>query len=551
MVFGMNFFQSYQGGSDAHTGVGTVSENITYIKGRNTVSAGFELTPTKASEFTYAYSEYDYYGPADFIANTPYAYSLSPAEGREAIWYSTYAPYLQDQIRLTKRLSLTIGARYEYNSVQHNSRLRNYLWDIADYADSRLTNYGESWYNADHDVLTPRVGIAYRLTEDGKTILRAAYGKYDVPIMADMGANMMANEPRYAGYDYLATSNPTMAFPETANLTAELTGPPYYFMIDPHIRDPYQQDWNLNLQRALPWNMGLEVGYVGTHYVHGYSNVYYLNLPGPEYGGNRPDPNVGQIYDWRSLVDQKYEGLQVSLRKHTAHGLTFDAYYAWSHTMDNGTESEDAFPNNPSCASCEMGNGAFGVRHNLTADFVYALPIGRGKPLLGNAHGWANGVVSGWQVSGILEAHTGFPYSVGSGTDTYGNTVGWMQRPNWVAGCDPYNVPGGLHYPDRSVNINCFTMPAQGTFGNLGRNTLFGPGVHNLDFALARKVKIKEKGTLEFRAEAFNISNTPMFNNPSPSLASPSSFEGITSTVGGNATFGGQRQIELMLKYLF
>ncbi len=548
-VYGLDFFQSVQGGIDSHVGVGTISENLTYIKGRHTIATGFEFTPTKGSRFGYAGSQYDYNDPADFIANTPYDYDESPAQGREACWYSTYAPYAQDQIRLTKRLTFTIGARYEYNSVQHNSRVRNYIWDTANFADSHLTNYGQSWYQANRDVLDPRVGLAYRLTGDGKTILRAAYGKYDVPMVL-FGPDVMGNEPRYQGYDYLTTENPTLAFPETGNLVAALTGPPNYFMISPTIKNPYQQDWNLNLQRALPWNMGLEVGYVGTHYVDGYSNVYYLNLPGPNYA-LPPDPAIGTLGNWQTLLTQHYEGLQISLRKRTAHGLTFDAYYAWSHTIDNGTQEQDAFPNNPNCARCEMGNGAFGVRHNLTADYVYALPFGHGKPLLGNAPRWASGVVSGWQVSGLLEANTGFPYSVGSGTDTYGNTVGWTQRPNWVAGCDPYNVPGGLHYPDRSLNINCFTMPAQGTFGNLGRNTLFGPPVFNLDFALARKVKIRERGTLEFRGEAFNISNTPMFNNPSPALASPSSFEEITSTVGGNGQFGGQRQIELMLKYLF
>jgi hypothetical protein len=369
--------------------------------------------------------------------------------------------------------------------------------------------------------------------------------------MVLFGPDVMGNEPRYAGHNFQAIDNPGLAYPLTEGLIAQLSGPPTYFMVDPHIKNPYQQDWNLNLQRSLPWNMGLEVGYVGTHYVHGYSNVYYLNLPDPKYDGNRPDQSIGQVNNWRSLLDGPYSGLQVSLRKRTAHGLTFDVYYAWSHTIDNGTQESDAFPNNPLCARCERGNGSYDVRHNLTADFVYVLPIGHGKSLLGNAQGWANGVVSGWQVSGLLETRTGFPFDVFTGYDTYGNTLGWTQRPNVVAGCNPYSVPGGRHYPDRTLNINCFSFPAQGTFGNEGRNSLFGPGAFNLDFALARKVKIKEKGTLEFRAEAFNISNTPMFSNPWTSLTSTSSFGEIGGTVGGNGQFGGQRQVELMLKYLF
>ncbi len=549
-VNGVNFFQSINWGIDSHAAIGTISENLSFSSGKHTLSVGFELTPVKGSRYGFPYDSYNFNTLDDLIANRPDSFSNAPSTGRDAVRYETYAPYFQDIIKLTKRLTLNLGLRYEYNSVQRSSRLRNYLYSITNLASSRLTNYGESWYKADRDVFDPRVGFTYRLTNDSKTVLKAAYGRYHFPMVL-VGPNLIGNEPRYATANYLAADNSGLTYPIANSSTPIKTDIFDYNMVDPNIKNPYQQNYSLNIQTELPGNTMLQVGYLGTHYVHGYSDLGHLNLPDPKLGGRRPLPTIGQVSNIRSFLWQQYNGLQVTFRKRMSKGLVFEAFYAWSHTIDNGTQEAGAYPNNPLCTggTCDRGNGAFDVRHNFTADFVYDLPVGKGTSMdLQNSV--ANAIIGGWQISGVMQMRTGLPFTVRTGFDTYGNTLGWVQRADAVASCNK-TPPGGVHYPDRVVNLACFSIPKEGTFGNLGRNTERVPGAFNLDFSFAKRVQVTEKSTLQLRTDVFNFTNTPMFKNPWVYIAYGNQYAPLYSTYGGNGQFGGQRQIQFLLKFQF
>ncbi len=549
-VGGVNFFQSFRSGIDMHAAVGTISENLTFNSGRHTMSAGFEFTPVQASRFGYGSVGYNFNNIADFVANRPLVVNFSPTQGREAMRYETYAPYFSEEFRITPRFNMVFGIRYEYNSVQRNADLRNFIYELKNPLTARFTQYGEPWYKPNYKVIDPRVGLTYRLTNDGKTVFRAAYGRYHSP-MVQFVANTMTNEPRYASITYARAENPGLAYPLTPGVAGGLNPLRSVFMIEENIKNPYTQNWNANIQRELPGRMVLEVGYVGTHFVHGYTDVGYLNLPDPTQGGRRPNPNFGQVNNFRSFLYQHYNGLQTALRKQQSHGLSFDVFYTWSHTTDNGTQDQGAFPNNPLCTggTCDKGNGGYDVRHNIVSDFIYELPFGQGKGF-NSSNAVVSKLTSGWRVSGILQTRTGLPFTVRNGSDRFGNTIGFTQRPNAVVGCDK-TPPGGVRYPDRALNINCFALPPLGTYGNLGVGTERGPGLFNLDVSLAKRTALTEKKSLEFRAEFFNLPNKANFGNPSAGLSAPSNFGRIFSTVGGNMGFGGQRQIQFNLKLLF
>lgn len=549
-VPGVNFFQTFRAGIDMHAAVGTISENLTFTSGRHTISTGFEYIPTKTSRFGFPGISYNFNSLAEFLANQPQTVGFSPAQGREAMWYETTSPYFQWNFKAHPRFHLVFGLRYEYNSVQRNPNLRNFDFNAANPMAARMMDYGEPWYRPNRDVIDPRLGLTYRLTGDGKTVVRASYGRYHTP-MVQFVANTMSNEERYASLTYTVQDNPGMAFPVVPTVAQGLNPLRNVTMIEPNIKNPYTQNWSLNIQREFPFKSALEVGYVGTNFVHGYTDMGILNLPSPLLGGRRPNPNIGTVNNFRSFIYQSYHGLQTAFRKQQSHGLSFDLFYTWSHTIGNGTQDAGAFPNNPECTggTCDKGDGAYDTRHNVVSNFVYELPVGKGKRF-DSSNAVVDKIISGWRMSGILQARGGLPFTVRTGFDTYGNTLGWVQRPNAVVGCDK-TPPGGRHYPDRVLNIACYSIPEQGTFGNLGNSTERGPGLFNLDVALAKTTALTERTRLEFRAESFNLTNRANFGNPWTTLTQGSTFARLTGTVGGNGQFGGQRQIQLSLKLLF
>ncbi len=236
-----------------------------------------------------------------------------------------------------------------------------------------------------------------------------------------------------------------------------------------------------------------------------------------------------------SVGNSSYNGLQASASKRFHHGLTILANYTWSKSIDEGSNDGSA-PSNPFNIRNDRAVSDFDVAHRFIASFVWQLP-GAG---IHNA--FARGVAGGWELNGIVTLQSGLPFSVTSGVDNSQSGVN-ADRANLVG--DPY-LNGSR--PEAQVlheyfNTAAFTLNPVGTFGNAGRNILFGPGMENIDFGLLKNFAVRERYKVQFRAEAFNLFNHPNFNNPAASFSS-SNFGIITSA-------GAPRVIQLALKAMF
>jgi hypothetical protein len=225
--------------------------------------------------------------------------------------------------------------------------------------------------------------------------------------------------------------------------------------------------------------------------------------------------------------------------------------YTWSKTIDeNGPGSNEGnTPQDPRCRACGRAPSSSDVRHVATFSSVYELPFGSGRRYLQG--GLGNILFGGWELSGISTARTGLPVNVSvsrSSSDVpTGNNS--QQRPNLVPGVPLYPA---VRTANNWLNPAAFAVPARGTFGNLGRNALRGPGLFQLDLALTKRVSIAETTTLSFRAEAFNLTNRNQLSNPNANISAPADFGRITSTVNTGATGSGtSRQLQFMLRLDF
>jgi hypothetical protein len=197
------------------------------------------------------------------------------------------------------------------------------------------------------------------------------------------------------------------------------------------------------------------------------------------------------------------------------------------------------FPQNSFCLECEWGPSVFDVRHRFVSSILYELPFGNGKPFLQTGAGGA--ILGGWQVSTIISKSSGFPRTAYVGTDR-SNTGGGQDRPDVVAGQDP-ELTGDQQTIQKWFNTGAYTLNALGTWGNAGRNTFTGPGIFRVDASIIRNFRISNK-TLQFRFEAFNALNNPIWNDPNTTLTSP-----LYGTI--NSTRVPMRELQLGLKFVF
>jgi len=258
----------------------------------------------------------------------------------------------------------------------------------------------------------------------------------------------------------------------------------------------------------------------------------------------KPYPEFTKIQEIGNVAEAKYNSLAVKLTRRLDNGLSVLGAYTLSKSTDNGSGirtlgSDTLFPQNSFCLECEWGPSVFDVRHRFVASVIYELPFGDHKPFAQSGVGAA--VLGGWQVSTIINKSSGFPLNVTTGTDR-SNTGGGQDRPN-STGISPI-LPDGEQSIKQWFNTAAYVAQPVGTWGDVGRNTIVGPGIFNVDASIIRNFRISGPRSLQFRLEAFNVLNRPIWNDPSTSLSS-SSYGQITSTRKA------MREVQLGLKYSF
>ncbi len=462
--------------------------------------------------------------------------------------------FAQDDYRLSPTFTLNAGLRWEYFGPL--SEKDNLLSNFA--PDGTLALIGthglDGLYKRDLHDFGPRLGFAWNILKD--TVVRGAYGIYYDYVPQDL---FIANFTNSAG----VVTNPIgpkpvlpMNFDPTAFdgtnpdptapiLTVNTTGP-YDIFGTPHkFHSPYTQNFNLNVQQRIGGSTSVEIGYVGSK---GTKLVRLTDANEPDSNGDRPNQNFNAIDLLTPISSSTYNALQTTLRIQNMRHISGFASYNFSKSLDDASDGIDfapgvAFPQDPGNLKAEHGPSSFDTRHRFTAAINYDVPTWRALGKFG----------SGWQLNWIISLQSGRPIPIVTANDT-SERFYFNQRPNLVPGVDPivhnWNATTGY------LNLNAFAQPTDGTFGNLGRNSIYGPGYKNLDFSFTKNTLVTEHIGLQLRAEFFNILNHPNFAQPNHVVDPGNSGGELTQTpdvaqtnpgLGG----GGPRVVQLALKVTF
>jgi hypothetical protein len=316
----------------------------------------------------------------------------------------------------------------------------------------------------------------------------------------------------------------------------------------PNRKTPYMFQYLFNIQRELGASTALEVGYLGSR-SHRLERMFDWNETIPGVTGSvqsrKPYPEFTKVQEVGNVAEAKYNSLAIKLTRRLHQGLSVLGGYTLSKSTDNGSgirtlNGDTLFPQDSFCLGCEWGLSVFDVRHRFVSSILYELPFGSGKPFLQTGIGAA--ILGGWQLSTIVTASSGFPRTAYVGTDR-SNTGGGQDRPDVVAGQDP-DLPRDQRTVARWFNTGAFTLNALGTWGNAGRNTFFGPGITNVDASIIRNFRLLRTRTLQFRLEAFNALNNPIWNDPNTTVTNPL-YGSITTTRKP------MRELQLGVKFVF
>ena len=515
-----------------------------------------------------------------------------------------YAWYAQDDWKVTPKLTLNLGVRYELFSPigetfgrQSNFNIDNLTLYIPAGKDSLTPlppNFNQSvtingitsaalfpnvkvdrgskdpylipWDKLD---IGPRIGLAWNVRS--RTVIRAAYGVFyggeenqggnpnrgeSVPFNESPQLNRPAGVGTFSPDPYFANGNATggvsVGYP--VNVFNGFPVSSLQFReVAQDFRNPMVQKWNFAIQQELPGQMALEVSYVGNHSSHQLLQPDFNTCPNLgtlnsslNCNALRPVPYIGSISGTATYGFGNYSGMTAKLEKRMSKGLQFVSAYTYGHALANsGTTlsgSSGIYTRDPTNWATSYTNASWDIRHNFTTGLTYDIPFGRGKQYGANTNGFVNAVAGGWQMNSIITFHTGQPFTLRSNA-CQGIWSGCS--PNAVSGLNPNAAPANGRNPNEWFNINNVAPPTALTEGSLGLQTNYGPPTRTVDLSLFKTFDMTERFHLQFRAETFNIGNTPQFGLPDNNLQD-SNFGRITSTATGS-----ERHLQFSLRLQF
>jgi hypothetical protein len=612
-----------------------VIDNLTWAHGLHTFKMGMEirrirLNQGKTADNIISFADSTGAIDAGFVNAQLYSVNYTAPWCCHKYRRTFYLPYFQDEWKVNPNLTLNLGLRWEYYGVANEADNATTVFDLNQFhgvcLGSGSTNgpfptpintpacpRNPALYNSDYKNFDPRVSLAWAPASlNGKTVIRAGFGIYhgaaqnddlnaglesdrftqklNLPIVDAMG-NPVPGTPLLPQYQ--------QEFPDYTPLTAAglaVTQNPRALQRQGR-RDLYVETWGLTVEQQLPDNFLASGQYLGSHGVRLFSRgaVNLCSFTSVEAGGCTrtldqyyPDPNnpggtispFGSV-DYKSDIGSStYNGMLLTLERRFTDGLSFQARYTWSHSINDGSVGggESNGPENVNCLPCDKGPSVFDIRHNFTANAVYELPFGAGK-----AH-FQDGVVSkllgGWTMSGVGIWHTGHPLTVTYNANPANLPDGndqTTQRPDLVLGV-PLTLPGGGRNGIPLINAAAFQAPPvdangiQTRFGNAGNGIIRAPHSWQADFALSKQTTITERVSLQFGVQFFNIFNHTQLGDPSVLSLSPDSTNpaglvpdagfGIIDRTGNfnnnndnaaspNTGTGLPRQIQFMLRVIF
>ncbi|HEU5400014.1 MAG TPA: TonB-dependent receptor [Terriglobales bacterium] len=506
---------------------------------------------------------------ASFLAGEPVVFLQGRGSFSRGIRGNNMNLYAQDSYKVTSRLTLNLGLRYELPFPYTEIHNRQTLWipgrqsQVMPNAPEGLLYPGDpgvppGLIPTDHKGFAPRIGVAWDPTGSSKWLVTSAYGIFYEPYYTGQGGPLQAplSAPPYLQTPQVSLPNFADPFNGNPPSNNSFSTPLTNLTLSPNLTLPYSQDWDLNLQRSLGANLLLEAGYVGTkgthlpRFIEGNPAVFVpgtVNGQPISTGSNADqrrlysgctlnDPPGSCIYSSMGLIagiaNSSYNALETSLQKRFSHGLSFLGSYTWSKSIDDASSfnmtgsaakpvaGENDLAQNPYNLDAERGLSLFDARHRFVFSYEWALPFWT------DAKDWYQHALGGWHLNGIATLMSGTPFTVFDSTDVAAQgsapeiTGFSSQRPNLVG--DPNTGP---HTVDNWFNAAAFQkldpVANAGQFGTAGRNIVVGPGYANWDFGATKNIRVAEGKQLQLRAELFNVLNHTNFRLPDSDISSP------------------------------
>ena len=543
----------------------TYDDHVVFTHGAHQIEIGGWLQQIQANDNL----AQDQYGQASFsslsnllngtigtftVVPTPTPLSWRSVEG---------AGFVQDAIKLRKNLDLRVGFRFESTNGwnEAHDRASNYVFSNGVIQTDPVIGHSVFTVNRAKFLPEPRVGLAWDPFGHGKTVIQSGFGIYralldSIDYRLDQTAPFNTTESlKNVPVNGLLI---TPGSPLPAGTKISPSG------IQPDAYTPTVLSWSFRVEQQIAPDTSLTVGYVGSH---GYHELLSLdaNIPYPTLSGGNiyfptgaplMNPALTNTTTWMSEGLSSYNALQVDVNRRFRHGFQIRGVYTFAKSLDDGTALNSSVGSNapgfvmyPLNPKLDWGPSTSDVRHSAVINGSWELPVGKGRAWFGNAGRWTQALAGGWTLSGIETLQSGIPFTPSLGYNPAND--GDSRNPVRPSYNPAFSGPIILGSPNEYFNSNAFLPPATGTYGNVGRDTLYGPGIAELDFSALKSVNVTERVRLQLRAEFFNILNRANFGTPN-TVVFTSGTSGPSPTAGViTSTSTTSRQIQFGLKLLW
>jgi hypothetical protein len=588
-----------------HRNLFTYEDNLQFSKGIHQIAAGVWFQRLQDNEDSASRQA----GQVTFATLTAFLQGTVSTNQFQVVplhtelgWRSLFgAWFIQDSIRLRRNLTLEAGIRHEFTTGwnEADGRASNYVTSQGVLVTSPVVGNSVFSQNNATRLFSPRIGLAWDPFGNGKTAVRAGYGMYYSLI--DALAFLMNSLPPYNGSITCPSAISGSLCPSTAGTASLFSFIPFQRAttdpaacgtgiapcaayspegIQPNAKTPTVQEWNLSIEQQLNRDTSLRIAYVGSFAIHEFLNIDPNSIPaqicanagGCTAGGTpgtttatvpqgaqyipiqtRPNPSLSGGFFWMTEGNSSYNALEIDATHRLSRGLQIRGNYTWSKNLDINSGLTGAQAANQAQMVLDRndlrrdwGRSALNVANQGSFSATYELPFGNGRRLWNKSTGVEGKLISGWQVNGIGTFLSGFPFTplVGSNRSGDGDT----RNPDRVS-INPNPVSPCPILPNQWLNPCLYELPTPGTYGNIGRGTLTGPGLADVDFSLFKNTAVSETANLQFRAEFFNLFNRSNFGPLNTTVFSGTAISGSAGLITTTATY--PRQIQLGLKLIF
>jgi hypothetical protein len=570
----------------------TFTDGYQISKGRHQISLGvwFQRLQDNEDSASRQLGQATFASLTTFLQSTVSSFQVVPSAS-ELAWRSLFgAWYVEDAIKVRHNLTIRVGLRHEFTTGwnEADGRAANYVaGSNGILLTAPIVGHSAFTQNNATKLFSPRVGLAWDPFGNGKTAVRAGFGTY-YSLIDDLSF-LLNSLPPYNGS--LTSSGslfsitpivPGAVVPPSCGPgvpTPCTTYAPQGVQAD--AKTPTVQEWNVSVEHQVGSSTALRVGYVGSFSYHGLLSVDPNDIPaqicsnatgcqaggvaasgvaaaaasqsvvpqGAQYipVGTRPNPYLGAGFFWYTEGNSSYNALQLDVTHRLSHGFQIRANYTWAKNLDMNSGLTGAQSQNQSQMVMDRndlrrdwGPSALGVKSQASISARYELPFGHGD-------GFKNKLIGGWQLNEITTLLSGFPFTPVIGANRSGD--GDTRNPDRPSLNPSFTGPVVLGNQGQWFNPNAFSLPAFGTYGNLGRGVYTGPGLADVDVSLFKNTAVSEKVTLQFRAEFFNVLNHVNLGTPNATVFSGTSVNASAGLITALATT--PRQIQFGLKLIF